>query len=160
MLWVMTKKKKLMTMMMATEDGCVDEGSAQCEFCSCLNGDGACPVAEVVEDDHRSETACHARKEQIVKKKMQEPQKKKRKKDPKKAKKKKVVPLDLLHRRMGHYNVKYLKYMHRNGDLDVEVTGSPHRFCCEACKKMKATRSNPPSSVKVLPLQRSLSTVM
>ena len=100
--------------------------SVLCEFCV-LDGKSVCQAAESAEAVSYEESALHVG---ITKKKKQ----------------KKQVPLELMHRRMGHYNVKYLMDMDKAGSLDVKLIGGTKGFCCEACRKSKATRHNPPKS--------------
>jgi hypothetical protein len=61
------------------------------------------------------------------------------------AAKKKKVHLELMHRRLGHFNSGYLRTMEAQQRLDVELIGKHTDVHCDACKRSKATRHNPPS---------------
>jgi hypothetical protein len=65
---------------------------------------------------------------------------------------KKVVPIDLMHRRMGHYNPLYLTKMCNEGRLDVKIAGNSSAVHCESCRVSKATRHNPPTHREGTPI--------
>ena len=54
------------------------------------------------------------------------------------------VTMDLMHRRLGHFNTKYIAKMRSDKTLDVNVVGSDKGGCCSSCRMSKATRHNPP----------------
>jgi hypothetical protein len=57
---------------------------------------------------------------------------------------KKKVPIELMHRRMGHFNAGYLRTMWSQKRLDVDLVGKHTSVHCDACKASKGTRHNPP----------------
>jgi hypothetical protein len=60
--------------------------------------------------------------------------------------KKKSISLQLLHQRLGHFNLDGLETMERQGMLDMTITGNKaaRKMKCDVCSRVKATKNHPP----------------